>query len=266
MSTVKDQSSLGSCTAFATVGAYETLDPTWSGSELFLYYVTRQSAGTINQDVGASVSQAVGALHQYGVCSDSTWPYAVNLWNQQPSSLSYTEGLEHQTITYFHVDPTEQQLKACMTQGYPIVFGFMVYSSFESQSVAQTGEVPMPTAGEQLLGGHSVLMCGYDDSRGVYICKNSWGTSWGDQGYFYLPYAYISGANLASDFWVITSVETTGTGPVDPVVPPVDPVVPPVDPVVPPVNPKPVPRFRIIPKYKKDITPSDMVIASLKRV
>lgn len=75
-------------------------------------------------------------------------------------------------------------MKACLTAGLPIVVGFTVYDSFESDAVAQTGDVPMPAPGEQTLGGHCVLVVGYvvRSGRPVWVCRNSWGTGWGDGG------------------------------------------------------------------------------------
>jgi C1A family cysteine protease len=98
-------------------------------------------------------------------------------------------------------------MKGCLASGYPFVFGFSVYESFESQEVKQTGRVPMPSPNEQLLGGHAVLAVGYDDSQRRFIVRNSWGKDWGMQGYFTIPYAYLLDDNLADDFWTIRQVE-----------------------------------------------------------
>jgi C1A family cysteine protease len=97
-------------------------------------------------------------------------------------------------------------MKGCLASGYPFVFGFTVYDSFESQQVATTGVAPMPQSGEQVVGGHAVLAVGYDDGQQRFIVRNSWGTGWGMQGYFTLPYAYLIDANLADDYWTIRLV------------------------------------------------------------
>ena len=98
-------------------------------------------------------------------------------------------------------------MKGCLASGYPFVFGFTVYESFESSEVARTGDVPMPSAEEPVVGGHAVLAVGYDDEDAVFICRNSWGPAWGDAGYFYMPYAYLLDDNLSDDFWTIRVVE-----------------------------------------------------------
>lgn len=99
------------------------------------------------------------------------------------------------------------QLKGCLADGYPFVFGFSVYASFESSKVARDGHAPLPKAGEEFLGGHAVLAVGYDEQRQWFICRNSWGPKWGMKGYFTLPYPYLVQPSLASDFWTIRSVE-----------------------------------------------------------
>jgi C1A family cysteine protease len=101
-------------------------------------------------------------------------------------------------------------MKTCLASGFPIVVGISVYSSFESQAVATSGNVPMPNINkEQCLGGHAVLVVGYDDTSKHWIMRNSWGTSWGMAGYFTLPYMYLLDSNLASDLWIITKESNT---------------------------------------------------------
>ena len=95
-----------------------------------------------------------------------------------------------------------------LASGCPISFGFTVYESFESEAVAQNGIVPMPQPGERVLGGHAVVAVGYKPIKGqlYFECRNSWGESWGDHGYFWMPSAYVASPTLASDFWVIQQV------------------------------------------------------------
>ena len=95
------------------------------------------------------------------------------------------------------------QMKGCIASGYPFVFGFSVYSGFEKESVAETGELNMPSPKETLLGGHAVVAVGYDDSTQRFIVRNSWGKSWGIKGYFTMPYTYLADSNLADDLWTI---------------------------------------------------------------
>lgn len=97
-------------------------------------------------------------------------------------------------------------MQGCLAEGYPFVFGFTVYESFESEPVAKTGIVPMPASGEAVQGGHCVAAVGFDDSERAFIIRNSWGTGWGIKGYCLMPYEYLLNSQLASNFWTIRSV------------------------------------------------------------
>lgn len=91
----------------------------------------------------------------------------------------------------------------CLSEGYPFVFGFQVYSEFESSMVAFTGELNLPGPTEIARGGHAVLAVGYDLEKGQMLVRNSWGPEWGQGGYFTMPFSYISNQNLAWDMWAI---------------------------------------------------------------
>jgi C1A family cysteine protease len=109
-------------------------------------------------------------------------------------------------IAYHRVVQNLQQMKGCLAQGYPFVFGFTVYESFESDEVAKTGIVPMPNLNEQQVGGHAVMAVGYDDAQQRFIVRNSWGTDCGIDGYFTMPYTYLTDHQYSTDFWTIRGV------------------------------------------------------------
>lgn len=209
---VYDQGQLGSCTANAINGAYE-FDLLKQGaadfmpSRLFVYYNERVIEGTVKQDAGAEIRDGIKTIAQAGVCTEKTWPYKISKFASKPSTAAYKEALAHTAVTYKRLNQTSVELKACLASDSPVVFGFSVYESFESAAVAKSGNVPMPKKSEQLLGGHAVLLVGYDDTKGRWIVRNSWGTGWGQVGYFTMPYAYLTDTNLASDFWSITTVK-----------------------------------------------------------
>jgi len=112
-------------------------------------------------------------------------------------------------VSYQRLVQTERQMKTCLASGFPFVFGFSVYESFESESVAKTGKAPMPKKGEKMLGGHAVMAVGYDDAQGRFIVRNSWGPKWGMEGYFSIPYNYLLSDTLSADFWTIRLVEVS---------------------------------------------------------
>jgi C1A family cysteine protease len=208
---VYDQGRLGSCTANAIAAAFE-FDLLKQGltdfmpSRLFIYYNERVKLGTVDVDSGAMIRDGIKSVSKQGVCAETSWPYDVSRFTEEPPKACYDEAVGNRATSYQRVLPILNQLKGCLANGYPIVFGFRVYESFETEDVAQTGVVPMPRSDEQALGGHAVLATGYDDATGRFLVRNSWGSGWGQDGYFTMPYAYLTERSLSSDFWAILQV------------------------------------------------------------
>ena len=211
---VYDQGELGSCTAHAIAGAVEfamrrqQLRDAFTPSRLFIYYNERVIEGTVDEDAGAMLRDGIKSVARLGAPHERLWPYEIARFRTRPTPPVYRDGLFHQALLYRRVVQTLDQLKSCLAAGFPFVFGFAVYESFESEAVRRTGRVPMPAAHEALLGGHAVAAVGYDDARSAFLVRNSWGARWGDGGYCTMPYAYLADPNLSDDFWVITLVET----------------------------------------------------------
>jgi C1A family cysteine protease len=213
---VYNQGQLGSCTANAIGGTIQFLQmkqnlKNFVPSRLFIYYNERAMEGTINSDSGAMIRDGIKSVGDLGVCPEPMWPYSdqdPGVFTQKPSDPCYAKATNYQALNYRRVPRTLNQMKACLSAGFPFVYGFSVYESFETQKVAKTGKVPMPnTSKEQLLGGHAVLAVGYNESEGAFIVRNSWGTDWGLKGYFTMPYGYLLDNNLSDDFWTIRLVE-----------------------------------------------------------
>jgi C1A family cysteine protease len=206
-SPVENQGNLGSCTANALAGALEFLEikkrfPFIDVSRLFIYYNERVLEGSVDSDSGAMLRDGIKTLRSQGVCTEKNWPYIINKFTIKPISACYKEALNYQ-ITSYHRILTLDEMRTCLAEGFPFVFGFTVYESFESQEVTKTGIVQMPKPNERSIGGHAVLAVGYDEIQKRFIVRNSWGTDWGQKGYFTIPYEYVSNRNLSDDFWTI---------------------------------------------------------------
>ncbi len=203
---VYDQGELGSCTANALAGLFQFLlmklgKPSFAPSRLMIYWGERQIEGTVNEDSGANGDDGMTFLQTKGVCRETTWPYDPTRFTEIPPTNAWAEAATHKLGSPMTIDNTNLlEIKSCLASGYPIAFGFIVYPELESEKVAQTGILNMPGLFERPIGGHEVLMVGYDDATRHFKIRNSWGPGWGQSGYFEMPYAYATNPELASDF------------------------------------------------------------------
>jgi C1A family cysteine protease len=210
---VYDQGQLGSCTANAIAAAIQfeqmkqQLAQIFTPSRLFIYYNERVIEHTVASDSGAQIRDGIKSVAKQGDCPETEWPYVITKFKAKPPQSCYADAFQYRAVSYQRLTPVLSQLKGCLASGYPFVFGFTVYESFESAQVAKTGHAALPKSGEASIGGHAVMCVGYDESKQWFIVRNSWGPSWGMKGYFTLPYAYLLSANLASDFWTIRVVQ-----------------------------------------------------------
>lgn len=210
---VEDQGPLGSCTGNAWVGLLEFMDRK-SGdktpenlSRLFVYYNERLIEGSVFEDSGAYIRDGAKALTKWGVPLESRWKYDIKQFAKKPGLSIYKQALQRRIGTYSRLQTPDDMIN-CLAGGYPFVFGFTVYSSFDR--IGADGNMPYPDFNsESVLGGHAVLAVGYDLSATAYaggqggslIVRNSWGADWGDHGYFYMPVRYAADRDLCDDFW-----------------------------------------------------------------
>lgn len=206
-SPVEDQGQLGSCTANALVGNLEFLENKATGtatdlSRLFIYYNERVMEGSVKEDAGAAIRDGVKSLVKQGVCPEKLWPYTISKFAKKPPAACFKNATRHKVSSYHRIIGL-LEMRKCLAEGFPFVFGFTVYDGFESAAVAKSGKLNLPKPGEKVLGGHAVCAVGYDDKAKRVIVRNSWGTDWGMKGFFTMPYEYVSNSNLADDFWTL---------------------------------------------------------------
>ncbi len=213
-SPIEDQGQTNSCTGHAIVAAMECdlniqKEQPIRLSRLFVYYNERELEGTVGQDGGAEIRDGIKQIATYGACNETLWPFDPNKITTKPGLEAYEDGLKHKAVRYEAVEQSLDALLHCLGMNQrPVVFGLMLYDSFESDAVAQSGIVPMPHLwGEQCLGGHALCIVGYDMDTQQFLIRNSWGTDWGQQGYFWAPFTYILDPRLAMDFWTVVAID-----------------------------------------------------------
>ncbi len=231
-SPIEDQGSLGSCTAQAGVGMIEyyqrkAFGRHTNGSRSFLYKATRKLGG-FEGDSGAFLRNTMGAMALFGVPPEQYWPYEITRFDREPPAFCYAFAQSFQSLVYYRLDPPGTApkdvlaaIKTHLASQMPAMFGFSVFDSLYD---AENGRIPFPSNKEQMVGGHAVVAVGYDDAlkisnrrpggketKGAFLIRNSWGRSWGDDGYGWLPYAFVT-EWLADDWWVLQKQEWIDTG------------------------------------------------------
>lgn len=218
------QGRIGSCTANALAAAVQFdrekagLLPPFIPSRLFIYYNERDVEGSVASDSGAYLRDGIKTLAALGVCPEESWPYDDTPAPYEggpfqpdsppaarPSERAYADAAPFLISSYQRLNQSLSQLQGCLASGRPFVFGFTVFSGWYNQR-PHDPIIRLPGGADRSVGGHAVLCVGYDNARGMFKIRNSWGSDEGDHGYFYMPYAYLTSRNLASDFWVIETV------------------------------------------------------------
>ncbi len=173
-------------------------------SRLFVYYNERKADGTLPKDCGSSIRTALKIATKTGVCAETLWPYTVENVELEPPAPCYENASTH-AIGYYRIEQNVDHLRACLAEGFAFVFGMQIYQ--ESFTAAEkTGALPLPEKTDTLLGGHAVMAVGYDDAAQTLLIQNSLGTTFGKDGFFTMPYAFATNADMAYDFWTIRSV------------------------------------------------------------
>lgn len=206
-----DQLDLGSCTANAGGGLAQFLTrklgfKDYMPARLAIYFWTRQHENTVSEDAGASLGDTATVLANKGVPNEVNWPYRPDRFAYTPPAAVVANGQQHLLVNPMQVAQNLDDLRACLAFGFPIMFGFAVYEDFEGEEVEKTGILKMPDRSQEPIGGHAVLLVGYDDYTQMFKVRNSWGTKWGQNGYFWMPYDYVCDPNLADDFWTAHTI------------------------------------------------------------
>jgi C1A family cysteine protease len=206
---VYDQGNMNSCTANAIAAAMEfdemhqKIKGRFVPSRLFIYYNERAMEGTVDKDAGGQIRDGIKSIASQGAPSEGLWGYEERLLTAKPRAACYSQARRYKIVSYLRMMHHVDELRSCLASGFPFVFGIKVFASFVGQEVANTGVVQMPKEGEKTAGLHAALACGYEDSAQLFTVRNSFGTDWGMNGYFTIPYAYLLDPKLAHDFWTL---------------------------------------------------------------
>jgi len=199
---ILNQGNLGSCVAHA---AYALLYIVSKGkislSRLQLYMCLRACDNlSLTIDTGGTIRGVMKAISNYGVCNENLWKYNIVNFDKLAPKTAFTNTYNISNFVYTFIIQDYIHIKEVLVSGSPIICGIAVYESFISPNSNKYGIIPIPnTKTEKLLGGHAILLIGYDNNSKTFKFQNSWGTNWGDKGYGYIPYDYIINTSLSFD-------------------------------------------------------------------
>jgi C1A family cysteine protease len=210
-SKVKDQGQLASCTAFPVAAVYEFAAKQNAKnvdiSELFIYYNTRVLRGDIDEDSGATLLETINAVKVKGACYTENHPYTFDSFLKIPSAIAFTEA-QHQIVEKAcRVDITEKDFKHAISSGHPVIIGLKLFKSFYPKN--KSAVVPYPSKNEAQYedhGNHALLIVGFNDDEKLFKVRNSWGITFGENGYCYIPYDYITNSDFCLEAFIITSI------------------------------------------------------------
>ncbi len=188
ITSVKDQGNCGSCVAFGVVATVEgsfkrqrnnpSLNVNYS--EAHLYYCHARSEGRTCGN-GWWTSKALDAFRNKGVVDDACYPYTAK--DQNCTNLCSDWKNRLTKITGWHRITSTAKMKEWISTKGPLVACYTVYEDFYSYR----GGIYRHVQGNRS-SGHCVSCVGYNDVEKYWICKNSWGEQFGENGYFRIAY------------------------------------------------------------------------------
>jgi C1A family cysteine protease len=211
-SSIENQGSIGSCTGNAIVSAYELMvrklypDKFVDLSRLFIYYNGRLFDDTIKEDSGMYIRDGLKSASRYGICSEKLWPYVEENFDKQPSPECYVDASQR-IIARYEVLYTLRDMLEVLNNDRPIVVGITVYMEFLKLDSLRS-VLKIPAENEPSIATHAVVLVGYDLERQMFLAQNSFGTEWGDNGYFWIPFEYIRTQSFEKWCFDISSQKT----------------------------------------------------------
>jgi len=210
---IKSQGNLGACSAFAIISILEYIikksDPSNPDlSERFAYYNAVKSNtmdGEELKDDGSSFYDIVETLSKDGVSTEALCPYTAKL--DKPSEEAYNDAKTRLVKVAKNVRINHRSITSALSEGYPVAISLRVFDSFGADGngfIYRPTELDLATS---VAGYHAMVICGYSEEEKVYIVRNSWGSSFGDHGYCYIPFSYVESPEFCNQACIITDIE-----------------------------------------------------------
>jgi Papain family cysteine protease len=203
---VRDSGPEGSVVGLALATALEfqiarTTNKQQSISARYIYYAARKQQGSdLKSDSGASIKDAITVLSTEGAVAEEVWPYRPGEFAAMPPAA--VKDAARFRITGATELTTIDGIKGALNRNGPVVAGISLFEGAMEPNVSQPGLLGLPTKKEQIVGGHAIVIVGYDDEKRRFKFVNSWGRTWGEEGFGYLPYEYFT--KYGFEAWTFT--------------------------------------------------------------
>ena len=226
-SSIRNQGKIGACTTFTMASIYEYIlrknqQKDVDLSERFIYYNARVAAqkrrgeeGPL-ENKGTSFFDVIGTMGSEGICLEKLCEYSTDeTINERPSEEAYLDAKSRLVTVAKNVNLKEEDIKSALNEGYPVAVSVKLFSNFGDNyggfvSLPDEEEVKAAedekAAGKSYEHNHAMVICGYSDESRVFVVRNSWGKDFGDNGYCYMPYSYITDDFLTNQACIITEV------------------------------------------------------------
>ncbi len=204
-----NQRGTSSCVAQATVKALEIKRIQAKGpdahidlSRLAVYWMARNLMfpKETGEDGGTYISLAFDAMRRYGVPPEADWPWDTSKIFDAPSWGAMRKAYVSKIDSFYKIRSTGQKrvdmVVEALQGGNPVVFGTNVDSSWNRY---KKGQVLKPVSNDDKSGRHATVIIGIEN--GVFIGENSWGSRWGDDGFYLMDPAVIA-SDVSKDLWV----------------------------------------------------------------
>ncbi len=212
-SSVKNQGSQGSCTSHTIVAIFEFMMKVNQAedcdlSEAFLFYNARKIGNILNtENTGSSIQDSLDSLVQYGIALEKFCPYNPDIYDIEPSMEAYEDASTRKLIKARVVGNSSEEIRSALAEGYPVAGSFKLTENFTRDPyVEMPSEEEISKSYEELDSSHAMVIVGFNDELQMFLVRNSWGTSFGINGYCYIPYEYVNHPKLFNCAFIMTEV------------------------------------------------------------
>lgn len=217
---VRSQLDLGSCTSFAVEGMYEAMMKIngYTGKEYmspgYLFYYSNILKG--RPTGGSNYHDQLEVMGTHGICYDDLYNYDSRSPEKIPTEAAEEDAKTHRVLAakqipqpYFtdklqNIKETHKYLTAALSEGYPVGISLKVFDNLGKDGAFVLH--PQDASGAKEEGYHAMIITGYSEDNGFYIVRNSWGEGFGDEGYCYIPFAYIDDPDYLDFACIITEI------------------------------------------------------------